>query len=508
MKILLAGPGTGKTTKISSLIDEKTNARNILILSFTNATVNDLIRDLSAKGISGDNCMTLHKFAVKYNHDKFRHILNRFETEKLEYIATGTEVSFEQLCDFLSCTTFDQMIKRFVSYAKHNKVYLKEKLEDFTTIIVDEYQDFNPTEQSLIDLLIEEIPDSYILGDDDQCIYDFKDASTDKIIELHKTHEAIKHDHICYRCPDKIIRHATNLIKNNSKRINKDWNVSGKSGELKYIQFITQDAVAEYVIKEIQKIISESPDDKVLILSPMRFATREIVEKMEDLNIKHSNYCVDTIPDSLVIESWKLKSIFGEYKYLNLLLLGYKLSTNRKKLYELIKNHLAKGQNISELYNFLHSKLPPEVTSTYSSIEEVLSKPEFSELLVLYDRAEGNNQEEKLEALFKLSEKEDGENIKLMSIHKSKGLGADHIFMIGLTEGIIPNKKRGIDTIESQRRLFYVGMTRTKKNLHLLSAVAIEGRDARKANFSDFKYNVGTRVFNGRASRFIEELGL
>jgi superfamily I DNA/RNA helicase len=93
-----------------------------------------------------------------------------------------------------------------------------------------------------------------------------------------------------------------------------------------------------------------------------------------------------------------------------------------------------------------------------------------------------------------------------MSIHKSKGLGAEHVFMIGLIEGIIPNKAEGNDTIEGQRRLFYVGMTRAKKSLHLISSINLEGRHVNTVNKPDFKFDFRSRQWKGKASRFIEEI--
>lgn len=508
MKVLLAAPGTGKTTKISSLIKGKENPQSILILSFTNATINDLLRDLGSAGITDQNCMTLHKFAVKYNHDKFRYVLNRLEIDKLEYVANGVEKSFNELCDFLSVTTFDQMIERFVSYAKHNKAYLQEKLLQFDTLIIDEYQDFNPSEQALIDLLIEQISDVYILGDDDQCIYDFKDASTDRIIELHGTHESLEHEHICYRCPDEVVDPATTLIKLNTKRIDKPWNKSGKSGQLVCTQFTTTEDVANYVCTEVQKIVAETPEEKVLILSPVQFAARDVAEKLNELGVVYRNYFVPAIPEALIMKSWKLKALIGKHQYLNLLLLGYKIYTPRKKFYELIKKHIKTGQDFAELHKLLESRLPAEIQKSYTTIEEIFAETEFSELAELYSNAKGDNEDEKLQALLIQAEEVDDKNIKLMTIHKSKGLGSEHVFMIGLTEGIIPNKKRGTDSIESQRRLFYVGMTRAKKNLHLLSSVKIKGSDARTVNIDDFRFNRQTRTWDGRASRFIEELGL
>jgi superfamily I DNA/RNA helicase len=137
-----------------------------------------------------------------------------------------------------------------------------------------------------------------------------------------------------------------------------------------------------------------------------------------------------------------------------------------------------------------------------------LSQEQYSEIQLLFNKSEGRSDDEKLENMFKEIETIDEKNIKIMSIHKSKGLGADYVFMIGLNEGVLPNKKRGNDSIESQRRLFYVGVTRAKQQLFLYSNIQIEGRHANKVNKDDFKYDHRNKVWNGKSSSFISELKL
>lgn len=510
MKILLAGPGTGKTSKIRSLVQGKGDGSKVLILSFTNATIDDLNRKLGDVGVSEKNCMTLHKFAVKYNHDRSRHVLLNKEIEELEQISKSTSIGFPELCDFLTCTTFNQMIDRFVAYAKTNETYLKDKLDGFEMLIVDEYQDFNPHEQALIEILIRLMPDAYILGDDDQCIYDFKDASNDQIIAFFNdaATEKMDHDHKCHRCPDKVVHHASQLIKKNAKRVDKKWEKSGKAGELVYKQLSGFSEVADYVGGEVKKIIETNPGDSVIILSPVQFAASSVTKKLDELGIKYTNYFTDKVSEDLIFIAWELRLLFGNFKYSNLVFLGYKHLQNRKNFYTTIKSHYESGTNFDQLFKLVTNKLPAEVRVSYSGIDEALKKDEFKGLAKLYEKAEGNDDHEKLENIFRAIEEGSDEGIRIMSIHKSKGLDADHVFMIGLIEGIIPNKKKGADSIESQRRLFYVGMTRTKKNLHLLSNIRIEGRDARTVNLEDFRFDRRHRLWNGRASVFIQELGL
>jgi DNA helicase-2/ATP-dependent DNA helicase PcrA len=95
-----------------------------------------------------------------------------------------------------------------------------------------------------------------------------------------------------------------------------------------------------------------------------------------------------------------------------------------------------------------------------------------------------------------------------MSIHKSKGLGEDYVFVLGLTDGILPNQKAGIDSIESQRRLFYVAMTRAKKCLCIISILKIPGKYARKMNIEKFSFDKYKKLWNGKASVFVSELKL
>lgn len=511
MKILLAGPGTGKTTKIQELVDRLGGGDRCLVLSFTNATVNDLLQSLSSKGISEGNCMTLHKFAVKYNHDISRHTLFPEEEFILKHVAEQIGMSFSDLCDYLHATTFDQMIDRFVLFAKANDTYLEEKLVQFKYLIVDEYQDFNPHEQSLIDLLLPYFSDSIILGDDDQCIYDFKDASNEKIINLFNdpSSEKIDHEHKCFRCPDKVVEHATNLIVNNKQRVDKKWLKSGKEGHLIYVQKQGLEEAADYVLKNVKRIQENDPDASIFVLAPVGFVYEPIIEKFLTEGIDFEDARASRIDLALLEKTWEVKSLFGAHKYLNLLLLGYRKLTTRKPLYELLASHLRTGLNYDELFEKLSKKLPTDVLGQYSGLSEMLSLDIYNEVKLLYDNADGNTEEEKLERLFLRKDEIDPANkIRIMSIHKSKGLGAEYVFIVGLTEGILPNKKDGIDSIESQRRLFYVGMTRAKKCLCLVSVLKIPGKFANRVNKADFHFDYKKRLWNGRASRFIDELKL
>jgi len=109
MKILLAGPGTGKTTRIKDLIKvDYTSARNILVLSFTNATVTDLTKKFSDN--PNVRCYTLHTYALIINHLNNFHILeDKTEASILQSLAKKFEVELNQLSDFFKCRTYAKL---------------------------------------------------------------------------------------------------------------------------------------------------------------------------------------------------------------------------------------------------------------------------------------------------------------------------------------------------------------------------------------------------------------
>jgi superfamily I DNA/RNA helicase len=116
MKLLLAGPGTGKTTKIKALIaKDYSAAEKIRVISFTNATVNDLTESF------GDNpkvsCSTLHSFALKLNHLPEFHIIdNILEDKTLLSLSNKVKIEFKSLCEQIRCITFDGMIASCVAF--------------------------------------------------------------------------------------------------------------------------------------------------------------------------------------------------------------------------------------------------------------------------------------------------------------------------------------------------------------------------------------------------------
>lgn len=512
MKILLAGPGTGKTTNIKSIIEQDYEpSSRILVLSFTNATVNDL--NESFRDNDNVKCRTLHSFAMLINPLENAHILHLAEIKALERLSKNIQLDFSVLCEQLNCTTFPNMISVCISFIKSNPTYINEVIGNIDLLIVDEFQDFNPLEQELIFELTKLSNESLILGDDDQSIYGFKDADPDAIINLHNDDsiENLDHEHRCYRCPDEIVDICTNLILKNKNRVEKAWHKTNKEGSLFIDQILNEDEVNNEVLKRIQPIL-EKGEDSILILSAVKYPLKAIMKFLEGNEIPIVDFIGDSVSKDDLLKVWLMRSVYSDNKILHILFLCDYLGLHARKGYQRILkagfDSNIKGHSVIEEIIKLGKIMNP-------FDEYILNKPEVDEFQLehpdfqfLFDLLDMENFSSSLDSLTKeLSPAPEFEKnkVNVMTIHKSKGLGADHVFILGVTQGIMPNSTLGLDTIEAQRRLLYVGMTRAKKTLHIISQVNWAGQFVNTVNKSEFKFDYRTKAYKGRMSKFIEE---
>ncbi len=349
MKLLLAGPGTGKTTKIKTLIREQyADAKSILVLSFTNATVNDLTGSFS--GFLNVRCYTLHSYALIINHLNNVHILDDvFETPILERFSKKYDFDFDKLCYFFGCITFDAMIKDCMDFLKANPVYGKEKIGALDLLIVDEFQDFNLTERELIYELSKYAKETIVLGDDDQSIYEFKDADPVGIIELFNNTEVekIPHENICFRCPDIIVDYSKKLIGKNKNRIDKPWEKAGKSGNVFFQQILTQEQTCLFILDEIKNIKRKEPGSSILILSPVRYYVQDLVKKLDEEKIGYVDFWTSKIGLEDIEKIWWLRAMFSDKKLLNMTFIANNLFSDhyKAKYNKIIRDALQKDDS-------------------------------------------------------------------------------------------------------------------------------------------------------------------
>jgi len=522
-KILLAGPGTGKTTKVKKeFLTEIKDFDQVLVLSFTNATINDLRDSFKKSGIPIDerNCVTLHSYALRINHQDNLHILNNLEERTLKKYAKSLDIDFTTFCQMLNSITYGQMVTSFLDFAKANPSYLNEKIGNIKLLIVDEFQDFNDEEQKLVHLIAEHAENTLILGDDDQAIYGFKDATSVGIVALHNDSsiENIEHENICYRCPDVIVEKCKNLLSKNKQRVEKDWHPSGIEGKLLFEQKKNLTETVEYVVGKIEAIRKAEGNVPILVLSPVRLVVDDLPKILEEKGIPFVNFFTDGIDLETYIKIWHLKIIYTRYRVLNLILsvLYSDLNNYQKgKFKTLIKKYAEKNLSFDTMYDEIKGFIPENIISLIEEtpeFEKLIEQVDWSSLKDVISKVEETDPEKILEKIDRFVNPPavfDEESVNIMSINKSKGLQAPYVFIVGLVDGIIPRTTKGIEEIEEERRRLFVGMTRSQKDLYLISTVQWDATNVYKVGKDKFKlvYKEG-RHYNGQTSPFIAELNL
>lgn len=513
MRLLLAGPGTGKTTGIKGIVDDEfAEASKILVLSFTNATVGDLTA--SFKDRPEVDCYTLHSYALRINHLTDYYVLDSSrEAKYLNNLAGSLGVHFDFLCNQLRCITFDAMISECLQFLKSNPAYATEKIGSLDLLIVDEYQDFNPTEARLVDAISAYAAETIVVGDDDQSIYGFKDADPDGIIELHRRDdvEKLPHENKCYRCPDVVVDTATRLITQNKNRVDKPWSKTNRPGVCVAKQFLTQIETNKFILSEIDKAREADPTTSFLVLSPVRFYVDQLRELLTEREITYVDFWTAAIAEEDYVRVWWLRAIFSERRLLNLIFLSRRISAHyRRKLKKLLGEALQKDFDHDKIVETIEHMYDPALGAYFHdspSLNEFAERqPEFAELV---ERIDQSDMAKSLDCLLKditPAKSFEPDSVNIMSIHKSKGLQADVVFVNGLVNGVLPNKQKGVDTVEAQRRLLFVGITRAFRSLYLLSSVEWDGKYVHKVDKSQFKYSWRKGKYNARTSTFVDEM--
>jgi ATP-dependent exoDNAse (exonuclease V) beta subunit len=226
-KVVVAGPGTGKTYLFRRILEKK---RSSLTLSFINQLVDDLSIDLF--GMS--DVKTLHSFATELLRKSTNGKNIRIYPMLPEVIAEDLLFLTDEKVDFVRIfNTLDEENTKLAFYHErrayydnsygHSDVvfaavlYLKKnphKIPSYDQILVDEFQDFNVLEVSLIDLLATQSP-VLLAGDDDQALYDFKHADAKHIRERHADAVSFTAFNLpmCSRCTRVIVEASNDIVQ-------------------------------------------------------------------------------------------------------------------------------------------------------------------------------------------------------------------------------------------------------------------------------------------------------
>lgn len=504
--IVVAGPGTGKTHLFKQVLKGKTKT---LTLTFVNPLVEDLSLELC--GIS--DVRTLHGFARSALGTATSGTVKVFPKlsdviKEDAKILLGKDINFDHI--FHNRDDENEHIefykKRKNYYDKHygysDIIFAivkhfeskKDKIPSYEQVVVDEFQDFNKLEVSLIDLLAEKSP-ILLAGDDDQALYDFKSASPEHIRKRHaveNTDYASFTLPYCSRCTRVIVEATNDIIKEATKngnlngRINKDYKYfddeikdkdCDKHPKIGYGQLYAKQ-IPWFIEQRIGEIAEhEKGNFSVLIISPTKvqirsivtalknkgFANIQFVEKKDGKEANLMDGLKVLLDDSKSNLGWRIvsKSLLSEADFKALITTT---ATDETK-------------NVSDLINKAHKKDVDRMLKILRAIKDD-KKVDEAKLDALLKKVDIEPYEMAKEFLkSEISGSQKGGNagvrkipIKATTIQSSKGLAAEYVFITNFDDQyFIKNKDKKKITDQDICNLL-VALTRAKKKVFLISS--------------------------------------
>ena len=441
---------------------------------------------------------------------------------------------------------FDDLLSLTYKILSKNKELRVQTSQKYQYIMVDEYQDTNELQYQLLKQLASEHNNICVVGDDDQSIYGWRGANIKNILEFHKHFKGAKvvKLEVNYRSTQQILDAANTLIEHNRKRLGKrliSYMGDGESVKLKHS--IDEVYEANAIASEIKELISSGVNaDQIAVLYRINALSRSLEEgftkaslsfKMiggirfyERAEIKDIISYLRVISNSdddfsllRIINKPKrgigptsLEKIknFAESKKVSIFtalkeasdeelstLVSKKSKKNLKEFIENIEILQQEKSNLNELINLFDTILGLRefYNSMVDGFDRVLNIDEF---YGYFRDAISKNRDLTLEqflsdiTLQSDQDQVDTNAVNIMSVHASKGLEFEYLYVIGMEEGFFPLISETTD-MEEERRLAYVAFTRAKKRLTLC--------------YIDSRFYRGTRK-NVQKSRFLGEANL
>ncbi|MBQ4283510.1 MAG: ATP-dependent helicase [Lachnospira sp.] len=572
--MILAGPGSGKTTVITHRLKQLTESygvkpEKILVITFTKMAAvqmkerylglcgiktskitfgtfhavffmilrqvygykaTDIIRTgeqramikmrLMAKGINvQDENGYIHDIMSEiakvksgdYDLDTYQATSCETELFKEFYRAYGDMLESERKVDF------EDMMVSTLEVLKERPEVLSQWQNFYEYILVDEFQDASPVQFEIVKLLGAKHMNIFVVGDDDQSIYGFRGAAPDVMKAFEKEYRDVKiyHLNINYRCSGNIVKAATSIINKNSNRFYKDLRAYNEAGEkVRIVRCGSMEEQNEKIAAMLQDIIRNT-EDNVAVLTRTHFQSRDIILMLEKKGIKfalgkhreniYSHWIAVDIEAYIKIAMGShdrgdyLRIINKPIRYIDRMFFRSPIvepkqivqdmdsvsQSNVKIIFEEFMNDINMIRNMPPFagFNYILKKMGYEIYLKEYAKENAVK---FEELQCVVEQlaesfkvsATYDMWLEKVSlGLREMNHKESAskegilERIVFNTMHGAKGLEYDRVIIPDVSEGIAPySKALSEDALEEERRLFYVAMTRARKELTITYA--------------------------------------
>ena len=450
----------------------------------------------------------------------------------------------QKLLDLNACD-FGDLILHCVKIFENNEDICKIYSNNFKYILVDEYQDTNVIQSKWLNYLSSHHKNLCCVGDDDQSIYSWRGAEIKNFLEFDKYYENTKIIRLekNYRSTQNILNTASFLIENNKNRVGKKIYTDGEKGDLINLScYKSGKDEAINVGDKIEKLKNDFGFNNMAILVRAIFQTREFEERFLKIGIPYRiiggikfyeraeiKDCISYLrivnqhKDDLAFErivNVPKRSIgdttintISNYAKSNKI----SLIESSKKLLELNKIKPKTKIGLSSIIKLIEKWSRDHLNGTnhVKLLQTIMDESGYSSMLKNKKDLENENRVENIKELMNAMKEFDnldsflehvslatsidqdweGQKVNLMTMHASKGLEFDVVFLPGWEEGLFPHQKsieeKGDKGLEEERRLAYVGITLAKKLVNV--------------SFSMNRFYQGDWM-DSMASRFVEEL--
>jgi DNA helicase-2/ATP-dependent DNA helicase PcrA len=481
----------------------------------------------------------------------------RLQTQEPGYARSAADQAFvDDLVSWLrfhQAMLMDELIPHLYQYLRANPG--APERNEFEHLLVDEYQDLNRAEQDVLHYL-GEAGSICIIGDDDQSIYSFRYAHPEGIRQWSILHASEQHAIAeCRRCPTTVVRMANALVSRNTDRI------AGRAmveravngfGEVVVRQFDTAEGEAEAVAAKIAALIAEGvPPGEIIVLAQRETFAAPIFDRLRARGIPTKSYYAESELDTIAAqERFAILKLLldNEDRVALRWLLGCDNATWRTSSYRRLMGYVsANGTSPWQALNALAAGAisvahTDSLVARFREIQEELAALEATEDLeqfiqlwlpqsdgtallaetVARCREGAQHPHELYDVLYEaITQPEvplEVAEVRVMSLHKSKGLSSPFVFIVGCVEGLLPARAdpdltiaEQLAKLEEDRRLFYVGITRVKSEpgrrvgfLALTYARTMNAAEAFSSQITPVRLARGIAYL--QASRFLGEM--
>jgi DNA helicase II / ATP-dependent DNA helicase PcrA len=433
--------------------------------------------------------------------------------------------AYERLLQDSKALDFDDLLLRSARLLRESTPTREKWQAHFHYIHVDEYQDTNRVQYELMRLLTGPKQNVCVVGDEDQSIYRWRGADVSILLSFSRDfpNARIVKLERNYRSTQNILDAAGAVVANNPERLGKSLSAEKGGGiNLKYFEARDAQAEAEYVAGELERIQNDDSDQTCAVEYRTNFQSRAFEEVFRRRGLRYklvggfSFYNRAEVKDTLAYVRLAMHPeddisllrvlnvpprgigkttvdalretarVDGTPLWLGIEKLVAGASTGRAvtplRAFQELIHKLQEALSTKEPAEFLHAVLEEsgymDMLKDHNTPEDVARLENLEELTraVAESMEAGETFTDFLDAAALVSDADqyDGKpGVTLITLHSTKGLEFDHVFLTGMEEGICPhsrsiNEEKGI---EEERRLVYVGMTRARKSLTLTRAV-------------------------------------